>query len=57
MNKYINKEKKTEEEKAINGSDFRVLILVCAVNNENKKYGKKWLWSNLRCYPGICLER
>jgi hypothetical protein len=22
-----------------------------------KGYGRKWSWCNLRCYPGICLEK
>lgn len=26
------------------------------VNNELGKCGRKQLWPNLRCYPGICLE-
>jgi hypothetical protein len=21
-----------------------------------KGYGRKWSWSNLKCYPGVCLK-
>jgi hypothetical protein len=26
------------------------------MNNEFKRYERKWLWPNLRYNPGICLE-